>query len=208
MPRLVAVFAACLSIILSNKPATAQSRNIVSLCGGISIPLKPDLFNDYWGAGYSIGAGYGHFLNARQTVALQTWLNYSSHPLDEDELLKAVGGVGSDVSISGGSADILTIAVNLKVSTGSVDSKAVPYLTAGAGLFRLSASDATFVGSGQTISQEFGEAEHKIGLSFGAGLNLNLTDRSGIFVEAKYEIGLTEDETTQYIPLRIGVFFR
>jgi len=196
----------CTTILLGPAAVAAQSRTMVSMSGGISIPVAPDTFVDYWGAGYNISGGVGYFLGHQQRFAVQGCVDYSNHPLDEEEFLKAAGVSG--ISISGGSLQVLAVSVDIRASLGLADARAVPYFLGGVGLFRMSMSDMAAAGGGEFYSQEINESESKIGYGFGAGLDLRLTERSGVFLQAKYSIGLTEDEAMHHLPLKIGFFYR
>jgi hypothetical protein len=52
------------------------------------------------------------------------------------------------------------------------------------------------------------DLEPAIGLALGAGISFVINPNMNIFVEAKYGVGFTEDEDTQYIPIKVGLEFK
>lgn len=217
--------------------AQAQSKMMFQGSGGVSIPNRPEEFSDYWKMGFNIGGGFGYFLNSRQRLALQGTIDYNKLPLDDrsvereikDEIRNAGFSVDDlNISVSGPSSRILAIFLGLRVNPAGSDRKIIPYLIGGLNLIQLSQDGEfsasvdgeidTFFGTGSYNEEITGSVttadESRFGLRFGAGLDLNLNYRSGIFVEAGYNLiskGESEDSSVEaktlgLIQLKIGYF--
>ena len=208
MPIRVYLSALSVAVCVAGAQASAQSVTTIYVSGGASIPISPELFSDFWNPGYNIGGGVSRSLGSTGRLALQGFVDYSTHSMDEDALLSGAGVAGAAVTTSGGSVNFITVSENLRLMLSAPESKTRPYLMGGAGIFRASASDLTVTGGGMSVTQGFDESETKFGLGFGAGLDIGLNARSGVFVEARYSIGLTAPEATHFLPIRIGIFFR
>ena len=48
--------------------AQAQSKMMFQGSGGVSIPNRPEEFSDYWKMGFTIGGGYGYFLECTAKI--------------------------------------------------------------------------------------------------------------------------------------------
>ncbi len=60
------------------------------------------------------------------------------------------------------------------------------------------------------ITEEFEaeeETENDLGVNFGAGLELDMGTSTKLFIEGKYHIVFTEDESTKFITLMGGLRF-
>jgi hypothetical protein len=73
--------------------------------------------------------------------------------------------------------------------------------------FALSVSDGTvrYEQYTRTIGNDL---EPAIGLALGAGISFVMNPNMNIFIEARYGVGFTEDEDTQYIPIKVGFEFK
>lgn len=181
-----------------------SAKAILYVGGGASVPVAPDLFKDLWGVGYNVGGGIGFTL--RKGLVLHPSVEYASHPLDEDAFLANIGASNiPGVSVRGVSVNTLHVHANLRAKL--TDRRMSPYVLAGAGLIHLSASDITATVGGQAVTQAFTETETKLGFGLGAGLDVPLSERTGLFVEMKWLIGLTEVNRTQTLLLRAGLAY-
>ena len=187
---------------------SASGEGMFLLNGGVSIPTGPDPFKDFWGAGISLGGGGGVTLGDSKQPALLVSVDYNRHPIDGDAFLSDLGVSDLGVSLSGGSITLLNLMANLRFNLTPVDAKASPYFIGGVGMFRLSVSDIVATGGGQVITEPIDAAETKLGIGFGAGVDINVGENVGLFIEAKYGIGFTEDESTHHLPIKAGLIYR
>jgi opacity protein-like surface antigen len=172
---------------------------------GFSIPSAPDEFSDYWKTGFNIGGGIGHSLTPN--VQFQGIVEYNSFGFDGDKLLEDYGYGGTGISVSGGTASIVTASANLKTLLSAGKSSSTPYFIGSLSFFRLSTSDATvsYMGMSETVD---GDSETAAGVAFGAGINIEMNPNMNLFIEGKYGVGFTENESTQYLPLKVGLEFK
>ncbi len=191
--------------VTANLSAQSHSTMNIYLNSGVSFPSSPDLFSSGWSNGFNFGAGLGKMVSP----AIELGGNFSFHTFsfDEDGLLESLGfgNAGSSLTVDGGSATILTAYGNVKLRFQSApDQKVSPYFSGGAGFFRISLGDATISGSGGTISTP-GGSESALGIDFGAGIDFQLGPKTALFIDGKYAIGFTEDESVQYFPVIVGI---
>jgi len=206
MKRLLVVMTVFLLIFAQVSFAQGPARKATFLVNaGFAVPSAPEVFADYWKTGINVGGGIGFLLE--RNLQFQGIVEYNNFAFDEDGFLNALGISGSGVAVDGASASIVTASANLRVllSTGSASTAA--YLIGGLSFFRLSTSDATvsYIGNSVTIP---GDSETAAGVSFGGGISFEMNPRLDLFVEAKYGIGFTEGESTQYLPLKVGLEFK
>jgi hypothetical protein len=172
---------------------------------GVSFPSAPELFSRYWKPGLNLGLGIGYQTSA--SIVLQMSFVYSNLPFNGEKLLKDYGLSGLGLKVSGGSAKVITASGDLKAYLVPMDAGTSPYFIVGAGLFRISASDArvSYQGDSQTVQ---GNSESALGLGLGIGIDFRLRDRLTLFMEGKYTLGFTDVDNTLLVPLKIGIAFR
>ena len=125
-------------------------------------------------------------------MELIAWLLYTSFSLD----------VPSGVTASGGTFSTFEFMVDFKYIfvSKSKPASAKPYLVGGIGSTSARISEANISG---TIVPE--AKESAITFNIGAGLELAVSNRTAVYVEAKYTSISTEGESTSYLPLRGGL---
>ena len=186
----------------------AQEPNKVELYGnsGISFPAGPDEFSDYWKMGFNLGGGIGYPLTPN--FVLIGYFDFNSFKFDDDAFLEDYGLGGSGLSVSGGEASVITLSGNLKINLQTSSSQARPYLIGGIGLFKLSVSDMTIYDRFGGFAKTEGDSETAFSVLLGAGIDFAVGERMDLFFEGKYAIGFTEDESTQVLPIKLGLKFR
>jgi len=201
-------FLIIISCLLSNNlTAQAQYDNKTAyyINSGLSIPSAPDGFSDWYKVGFNFGGGISYPLT--DVFSLRGYYAFNSFKFDEDPFLEDFGLSGLGIEIDGGSFTIIQGTANLKISLPtSPDSKANPYFTGGIGFMRSSIGDITATFVGGSLSQD-GDSETAFSIDFGAGLDITINGKTALFFEGTYTIGFTEDESTQYFPIRIGIIF-
>jgi len=177
-------------------------RVSIYLGGGIALPMSPSSFSDFWSMGYSFGGGLGYAFSP--SLAFVGQVDYNNFALDGDAILEQSGFGGMGISISGGSASIFSISGNLRANLIPTPNSLSPYFIGGIGYATVSTGDFTLSGGGQSIT-EGGFSESHMSVLFGVGLDIPASEALDVFLEGKYGIVFTEDQTSNYIPLRAGV---
>lgn len=187
--------------------AFAQGTNKPEFYGnsGISFPIGPDEFSDYWRMGFNFGGGIGYPISPN--LSLVGYFDFNNFRFDDDKYLRDYGFAGYGISISGGEASIITLSGNLKATLHTTTSSVHPYLWGGIGFFKLSIGDITIYGPGGAVSVE-GDSESAFSVLVGGGIDFVIGERMDLFIEGKYVIGFTEGESTQMFPVKFGIKFR
>ena len=195
-------------ILLTSYDAQAQydKKSTYYINSGFSFPSAPDGFSEFWKLGFNFGGGISYPVT--KVFWFRGYYGFNNFGFDEDAVLKDLGLVGSGLEIDGGTATAMQGTGNLKiVLPTSPDSKAKPYFTGGIGFMRFSTSDVKIALQGDSDTID-GDSETAFSIDFGAGLDITINEKIALFVEGAYTIGFTEDESTQYLPIRIGIIFR
>jgi opacity protein-like surface antigen len=185
--------------------AQNEKKPIYYFNTGVSFPSSPELFSRYWKPGPNLGLGIGYQTSA--SIVLQMSFVYSNMPFNGEKLLQDYGMSGLGLEVSGGSAKVITASGDFKAYLAPMDAGTAPYFIVGAGLFRISASDAmvSYQGGSQAVQ---GNSESAIGIGVGVGIDFRLRDRLTLFVEGKYALGFTDVDNTLLVPLKLGFAFR
>ena len=185
--------------------SVAWSQPELYLGGGIAFPTGPQDFTDGWKMGYNAGGGIGFSISPAVSYILS--VGYASFPFDVSGINARYGiPSGATVSVDGGSVSGLDVLGDFKFS---LMPKGVSlYLIAGVGYFNLSMSDATVKVSyqGRSISTTVSsDSKSAFCASGGAGIDVPVNGKIGIFVEGRYFIAFTSGGNTSYVPVRAGV---
>jgi hypothetical protein len=176
------VLGAALMATVGAVPAVAQGAKF-SLGGGLTLPLGD--FGDFASTGFHGLAAVG-FQPANLPVAFQIDGMYNRFGVDDEFVL------GDDVNsqIIQGTANVVYTFVTAEESTFH------PYLIGGAGLynFKLTGDD---VPDGTEGSTDFG-------INAGAGFDFQ-AGSVGLFVEGRFHNVFTEGESTNFIPVTLGI---
>jgi opacity protein-like surface antigen len=207
----------CGVLLLLAVTATAQEESKLHflLNGGLTIPQQPDFFNDGWKQGLNVGGGVGYRLSRHLTV--QAMFNYDRFPFDEDGMLDALTAelgldprdMGFTFDITGADMSVVSVSGELKASFVGDPSKISPYVIGGGGIAHLSMSSVTMTGSflGMQLAEETmeGESETALMATVGGGVDIPISERLGVFVEARYQFNFTSEELTNFAGVRGGV---
>jgi opacity protein-like surface antigen len=184
----------------SSHDSYPQPRIGLSIGAGLAPPTGP--MTDYHNRGMSFAAGITYALNERFGIdILSVGLDHFS--LDDaavTSLEQAISGTPilmTDV-LPGGSISMLSFlsGVRARLMTGSY----VPFLLAGAGLFRASHWDLEITG-GEIIE---GGSHTSFGMSLGAGIEARVSERSTAYTEVRANFVETGFDRSVYWPVRGG----
>ena len=218
MRKLTIATVMVVALIFSGSALAGETS--VYLGGGMSMPMSPDMFKDYWKMGFGGAGGVGFQIKPGLEVGVT--LGYSSFPLDDDkmltEMLAEVGLTPADLEAAGITIELeapltaLEILGYGKYTFGTGEAPFGFYMIGLAGMTKLSADDitmtATIPGVGTiTVSEPGGPSATDITLGFGAGFDYMFSPTAGFWFDAKYMLILSEGESTAHLPLRAGVKF-
>lgn len=181
----------------------------LSADAGVVLPTGPDVFDELWRPGVGIGIGAEYPLNG--VTSLWGRVDYARFSLDEGKANGSFYTQGPPAGVSGGALTIMGFeaGVRLRSETGVVR----PYLDLGAGLRRIDAADIQvsydYWQTGERMTYPVAmQAETKP--AFGAGLGVLYAPWPGlaVFADAHIDVMLTSDETTHFVPIRIGMLYR
>lgn len=205
MSRLIVPLCIIVVFIQTSFAHEQMKKVSYSVNTGFSLPSAPHDFSDFWKTGFNIGGAIGYPLEAKLTF--QACVDYNSFTYDKDRYLRDYDFPGLEILIDGGNVSIVTASANLKGMLLPQGSFVSPYFLGGLGLFRFSLSDMTMSSQGQSQTLK-GTSETAIGVFFGAGFDFAINRRVNFFAEGKYGVGFTEDESTQYFPIKFGFSFK
>ena len=111
------------------------------------------------------------------------------------------------VNYEGGTASILDMEIRCKYSFLQKPNAFTPYALAGIGLTSLDISDFSGSVSYHSYTKKISikESETYLSASIGAGIDVSLSERMGIFAEGLYVFDLSSGDNTAYLPIKAGV---
>ncbi|MFN8178919.1 MAG: outer membrane beta-barrel protein [bacterium] len=204
--------AAVALLVAAAWPASASAEDfLLYLDAGLSIPAAPPELPDFWNPGLSLGGGVGVRLSPFWEIA--TDVHYQRFPADERAqidglLLSGPGGVLPIQSIDGRDAEATAILTEVRVHPGRAGARVDPFLAFGAGYFQISTTDATVTpapSSGVDPITIVGDSDTALAAAIGGGLQIHAGTGWRVVLDAIYTIGFTEQSSTEFIPLRVGV---
>lgn len=178
-----AVLGAVLMASVGAAPVVAQGAKF-SLGGGLTLPLGD--FGDAAGTGFH-GLAAVSFQPENFPVGIQVDGMFHRLGVDDDPVF---GDVDANFQLIQGTANAV-----YRFQT-SPDTKIRPYIIGGVGLYN---SKLT----GDDVPDDFG-SETDFGINGGAGFDF-VAGSVGLFIEGRFHNIFTEDESTNFIPITVGV---
>jgi hypothetical protein len=184
----------------------------VYFSGGISLPNDPPELIEFWDMGLGLEAAWGFRLSPLwEMLAAFSWQRF---PADEaaqidDLLLSGPGGTLEIESLDGRDASAMTATIEMRFHVPTEGGAVLPYLSFGWGLFSIATSDAvvTPADSGIDPVVVLGESDSALGVTIGGGLQLPVGGGTRIVLDCAYTVGFTDEISTQYLPVRLGLGF-
>ena len=184
------------------------------LDGGLSLPVHPAEFGEFWNPGWSVGAGLG--IPIDPFWQLDAHFRYHRHAADAgrqsgDLLLSGPGGILVPVaSIDGRDLTILTVVAELRFLVPTETPQRTWFLSFGAGAGEVFTSDAIVVSTDETMDPIVivGDSDAAFASSMGGGVEIDLSEAVRLTIDSIYTIVFTEQTATQFLPLRIGLAYR
>jgi opacity protein-like surface antigen len=198
-----ALLAAAVFAFLTGTSYAAGERQLTRrLAGGSCFPVHSELLTDLHSSGLNLEGGVGALL----PIGIRVYGAYDFNSLFVDEQGVTEYVESQDPSFDTGSvvdANPTRIHTAMAVAfvplTKTVAAK--PYVLCGIGWMWVSAGDITY--SGGTLG---GSEDSGFATALGGGIDFRAGPTINVFVEAVWYVGFTEGNTTQIIPLRIGVY--
>ena len=163
-------------------PALGQAS--FSLGGGVTLPLGD--FGDAAGTGFHGLAGVS-FVPSGSPVGIQVDGMFHRLGVDDDPVF---GDVDANFQIIQGTANAVY------TFTTSEESTFHPYLIGGVGLYNMKLT-------GDDVPDDL-DSETDFGINAGAGFDFQ-AGAVGLFIEGRFHNVFTEDESTNFIPITVGV---
>lgn len=189
-------------LLFSTSVAAAQGSTYVS--AGLGLPQKPAEFSDYWETGLSLGGG----IEAPVTdwLALVGGFDLTNFPLNEERYLEAQGVAGTGVSVSGGSASILSLLAGAKLKVVQAPKLVSAYVVGLFGYLNFSTKDFEVTGGG-IAGTLAGEERSSFCVAGGAGVEMPIGKTTDLYIEGRYVVDFAASRTA-FIPVRAGVKIR
>ncbi|RQW08412.1 MAG: hypothetical protein EH225_00300 [Calditrichaeota bacterium] len=189
--------------------------------------LDPDVenFKNFWKPGFNIGGGFIYRINSYLSGVAD--FNYNNFTLADNELQREIEVAFEDPDIIGvpfnengldilrGSIHLYQIMANIRIQYPG--GMLQPYLMGGAGYLHVNQEsiDITYYdepfpfsqGNVSFYDQIPGQQEDVLLLSGTAGVMFRLMKNLRPFIQASYNLGMTENDNTTYYPVRFGLVF-
>ena len=194
-------------------PSGAAGEGMLAVVdAGAAFPVAPPEFPDLWKVGWTVGGGVAVILSPRWEVA--TTAHFQHFGADEAAhvdalLLSGPGGVSEIASLDGHDARTLSLTSEMRFHFRAADDPVAPFLSFGAGYFQISTTDAVVVPVDPSLATVPipGDTDSALAATVGGGVRLRANDTLRVEVRSAYTIGFTEQSSTEYLPLRVGLAF-
>lgn len=202
-PGRAATLATAVFVLASGHAVAAGERQLTwRLAGGSCFPVNPQLLTDLHTAGLSFQGGAGVWL----PVGVRVYLAYDFNSLFADEPSVKDYVEARDPTFNASSAvDANPTRIHTALAMAFVplarSVAARPFALAGIGWMWAKVGDITYPDGRLGGGRDAGFA-----MALGGGIDFRAGYDINVFVEAVWMAGFTEDNTTQVVPVRIGVY--
>ncbi|HLP14973.1 MAG TPA: outer membrane beta-barrel protein [Bacteroidota bacterium] len=186
--------------------ACANAQNygyVVYLHGGVGLPAAPDLYQQNWQSGPSIGAGVEFTLS--QSASIGIGADYARTPTKKFHLTN--GTLNSNAIASGGEFEMLSMAAFLNYRILGRIGGTFPYLTVDGGVTHMRMSDQTIISANAGAQTLTGASETAYRASGGAGIDIPVSATVAFSLEVKYISIFAKDDRRSYVPVEAGFKF-
>jgi opacity protein-like surface antigen len=199
--------AALVIVATFSAPASAlKLGRALSLGAGVTFPMQPDEFKDFWNAGVALSAGLMFEPTRRLTLGVE--VGYYRHELDRTAFEDAIRDEFPAVSVSGRALWFVpvTVVAELDLVRYAV---VKPFLRAGVGVYprRAQALTASGPGAVQLLEQQNNLDETSAGALFGLGIETPVSPGIDLGIDATYNFAFTEGQTTEFLAVRLTLRF-
>lgn len=198
MKKLLFVFIVLVAFAAS-AGAQNQIKPVFYAGGGMSMPLGPTAYKDFWKMGISFGGGIGIQINPKVEIIGRVF--YTTNSFNEDE-------IPSTITLDGGKLKFLAFGVDGKYMFAKSESGTgfVPYFITGVGMTNAKLEETTVSGGGYIFP--FPEvSETKMALNIGAGFDYMFSPKAGLWLDGRLEMVMTEGDSFVMLPFRAGLKF-
>ena len=156
--------------------------------------------------GFNIGGEF--FQKTSDNILIGGRVAYNKWSPDEDEIkseLSSYSDLGLDISAS---ASIIELVPTIRFISSNPGQQVQVFGQFGFGYYILK-MDVDVSGSymGYTASGSEEESENKFGMNFGAGIVFGDSGNTKFSIYPMYNIVFTEEESTKYFTLNVGILF-
>ena len=195
-----------LYIMATTTQAGPWSRGtILSLSGGMALPVAPSAFSDFYNPGFNLGVGFGYAFTPVFSFLGQ--VDYNQFSFDSEAFVNSEGAGGQGLSISGGSTTAWSVTAGVKAAVPPEGIPLSPYVVAGWGVFHRSTEDATVTQGGSSVVNE-GDSEFAFALVGGGGVSFTISNTVDLFLQVMYSVGFTKGDHVAYVPTSAGILLR
>ena len=177
---------------------------------GISKTYAPEDFNKFWREGFNLGVGVGRLITPR--VEIQGTLAYNSFDLNTTAYIDN-GTLTSYLlndstgfkTVDGGQTSIISFLINLKAMFPTKQNlKVVPYFVGGIGYSRIN-FDEIQIQSPVDTKIEPSHLENVLTTGVGIGFEFDVSEKTDIYLEGKFNVMFTEQDATVIFPIKFGI---
>ncbi len=186
--------------------ASTSKGSYVYVNTGMSSPLTPEEFNDFWKSNVSIGCGFG--LGLTKITVLVFDINYNSFPFNENAYARTFGTASDDIRASGGAVNNFLGTLNAKFKLSSRDPSVNGYGIVGLGIGSIGFGNVTVMRGNELIGILLGTTETKAAMRFGLGLEIKINPKTKFYLETNGVSVFTQGDATNYNMLKGGFQFR
>ncbi|PEN13605.1 hypothetical protein CRI94_09870 [Longibacter salinarum] len=232
------VLAFVLLVLLSATSAFAQREITLRPGAGGMILTQPDNLDVYLGSGTNLGLDLGIQVLPKTLPGLQFVLGTEFDRFttnESDLLLYFEDRISNDTDeIKDGTLEIYSWRAAFRYTIVNADIASKPYFTAGAGIYHSVFQPATFLdATGDVLGEPLPNGdiilltgaeriETHLGYTLGIGVDFDINETYGFFVEGRYVIitngdygnapttlrTISEPQSTRYYPIRFGATIR
>lgn len=195
----IIIFTLFLIVLVSFSNKTNAQRIAVSIDGGPAGLIGDG--SELWNWGFNVGLN--GFYRVTPNILCGARISYDRWTPDEDELVGNFGYAGIRMNVSG-SQSVVEIAPAFRfLAPASEKSSVTVFGQIGVGLYltrEKTTIQAAYAGQTETFEDE--RSENKVGMSFGAGINISYFE-----ILPLYTIVATAEEQTRYYSINAGAAF-
>jgi len=173
---------------------------------GVSLPLNPSEFDNFFPPALNAGAGIGYEFSPNWL--LRGYVGYHRFILNRTDYANSYPALRNGRgSVTGGDIDMFDFFFGFVSRITKKQNRFDPYFLMSGGIVQMVTKSigVTMPDTSYTLPSEL---DVSIAVQIGAGVNYALSEHVIVFLEANYNYAFSGEDRTQYLPVKAGIKLR
>lgn len=195
------VFKIIIVLLLFASQSFAQKNYEIKVSGGISFPINPNSFKEYWNSGLNLNGTFG--FNLKENVSFDINFEYYNFSFKSNDFINHFSDIENILKDVQNNINVISFFPSINFNLRNRHSLLYPYIYLGLGWMRYSTDEVVVYFTDETVSTN-SESKSLMILLAGVGLTFELNEQFNLFIETNYRYGSIDNYRIDMLPVKVG----